>query len=333
METFGSRRQNQCPPGLTSLSSRLRLSIPGEDRISALPDSLLYHILSFLPMKDTAATTVLSKRWKPLFLSQLILNFEDNPFPNPSQFRRFLNSFIAERDNNLPILSFNLKCRFRYFKYDITKFVTNVVQRGVQNLSIDLLFHGRVPTCVLTTKTLAVLKLKRLTFDVPHVHLPSLKVLHLEHVTFGYFEYITKLLSGCPILNELETKDLFIEQYSRVLRVVVLSLPNLVRANISDDLIRYDWLHMAQHLRIRQWYKIASLWLALKWIKEEVGYIFLQRSRKKFRQLFFPLGDGIPFHVLHTLSSGTLSKNESCYGLSYETQLRYDDGSRTIEKH
>ncbi|KEH15851.1 F-box/RNI/FBD-like domain protein, partial [Medicago truncatula] len=232
--------------------SRLRLSIPGEDRISALPDSLLYHILSFLPMKDTAATTVLSKRWKPLFLSQLILNFEDNPFPNPSQFRRFLNSFIAERDNNLPILSFNLKCRFRYFKYDITKFVTNVVQRGVQNLSIDLLFHGRVPTCVLTTKTLAVLKLKRLTFDVPHVHLPSLKVLHLEHVTFGYFEYITKLLSGCPILNELETKDLFIEQYSRVLRVVVLSLPNLVRANISDDLIRYDWLHMAQHLRIRQ---------------------------------------------------------------------------------
>lgn len=243
--------------------SRLRLSIPGEDRISALPDSLLYHILSFLPMKDTAATTVLSKRWKPLFLSQLILNFEDNPFPNPSQFRLFLNSFIAERDNNLPILSFNLKCRFRYFKYDITKFVTNVVQRGVQNLSIDLLFHGRVPTCVLTTKTLAVLKLKRLTFDVPHVHLPSLKVLHLEHVTFGYFEYITKLLSGCPILNELETKDLFIEQYSRVLRVVVLSLPNLVRANISDDLIWYDWLHMAQHLRIRQVCMCISIYLSI----------------------------------------------------------------------
>jgi len=246
--------------------SLLRLSIPGEDRISALPDSLLYHILSFLPMKDTAATTVLSTRWKPLFLSQLILNFEDNPFPNSAAFRRFVHSFIAKRDNNLPILSFSLKCRFRcYYRNDFTNFVSNVVRRGVQNLSIELFytnnhFKTTFHTRFLTTKTLAVLKLKRLTLDqYLHVHLPSLKVLHLESVTFIHFEYITKLLPGCPNLHELETNDLIIKELSVVLKVV-LSLPNLVRANIYDNLTQYDWLHMAQHLRIRQVYMYVCIY-------------------------------------------------------------------------
>lgn len=62
-------------------------------------------------------------------------------------------------------------------------------------------------------------------------------------------------------------------------------------------------------------------------------YLCIIKISSIFDVPVFPLADGNSFLVLHTLSSGTLSKNESCYGLSYETQLRCDDGSRTIEKH
>ncbi|KAL0430741.1 UNVERIFIED_CONTAM: F-box/LRR-repeat protein, partial [Sesamum radiatum] len=37
------------------------------DRISSLPDSVICHILSFLPTKDAAATSMLSTKWKHIF--------------------------------------------------------------------------------------------------------------------------------------------------------------------------------------------------------------------------------------------------------------------------
>ncbi|KAI3965660.1 hypothetical protein MKX01_010617 [Papaver californicum] len=54
-----------------------------EDRISELPESLIHHILSFLPIKCIASTTILSKRWNNLWLSLPILDFTQWRSPPP----------------------------------------------------------------------------------------------------------------------------------------------------------------------------------------------------------------------------------------------------------
>ncbi|PNX75699.1 F-box/FBD/LRR-repeat protein [Trifolium pratense] len=223
------------------------------DIISALPDALLHHILFFLPTKEAAATMTLSKRWKPLLS---IINLDDQHFPDPSAFREMFNSFTTNRDKTLPIHSFQLTCRGHnhYCKDDIPNFVNAVVQRNVENLSIDL-SNSLFPTFVLTTKFLSVLKLKKLLLDdFRSVDLPSLKFLCLESVTFTHHSYLIKILSACPVLEELETKDLTVKKIYGLHRycpdTYVTWLSKLARANISGRHVFYDCLNNAEHLQL-----------------------------------------------------------------------------------
>ncbi|MCH95538.1 F-box/RNI/FBD-like domain protein [Trifolium medium] len=166
------------------------------------------------------------------------------------------NSFTTQRDKTVSILSLHLICRRcnRYCKDDIPNFVNTVVQWNVQNLNIDL-SNSLFPTFVLTTKSLSVLKLKRLLLDdFPSVDLPSLKFLRLESVTFTHYSYIIDILSACPVLEELEAKDLTVKKNYRVHRdcpgTYVTGLFNLVRANISGRHVSYDCLNNAEHLQL-----------------------------------------------------------------------------------
>ncbi|XP_058728502.1 putative F-box/FBD/LRR-repeat protein At5g22610 isoform X2 [Vicia villosa] len=118
-------------------------SIPTADRISDLPDSILSSILSILPTKHAATTSILSKRWKPLWLSIPTLDIDDETFKDFNSFIQFVFSIIFSlRDNTLTVPSFRFKCR-RYHSLlkqdDFNQIFHFLIQkRGVQNLTIQL---------------------------------------------------------------------------------------------------------------------------------------------------------------------------------------------------
>lgn len=72
-------------------SSTLLRAIPTVDRISYLPDSILCHILSFVPTKLVAITSVLSKRWEQVWLSVLALYFDQEAFIDFNSFHNFVS--------------------------------------------------------------------------------------------------------------------------------------------------------------------------------------------------------------------------------------------------
>nr|AFK37735.1 unknown [Lotus japonicus] len=179
-----------------------------DDIISMLPDQVLCHILSFLPIHIAAATSILSKRWTPLWLSVPSLYFDDRSYllnnNKPCDcFNKFIYKTIVARDAHLPIRMFRLKCRASNFElsdYDLNTWINAATQRGLEDLHIKLpitsttvLRMSRVFSC----KTLVVLKLTGLDVNVfSFVDLPSLKTLHLSQVGFPKPQYLMELLCG-----------------------------------------------------------------------------------------------------------------------------------------
>ncbi|KAK7293099.1 hypothetical protein RJT34_15960 [Clitoria ternatea] len=81
------------------------------DRISALPDALLCHILSYLPTKEAVRTRIISKRRIPLWRSLPLLHFTDDEVEDPEtafHFTAFIYYVLTSRDP-IPLQSFCLE--------------------------------------------------------------------------------------------------------------------------------------------------------------------------------------------------------------------------------
>ncbi|XP_045793822.1 F-box/FBD/LRR-repeat protein At4g26340-like [Trifolium pratense] len=239
--------------------SYLRSTPPTVDRISTLPDSVICHILSFLPTKEAAATTILSKKWNrnPLWLSLLTLDFDQQNFADFASFRHFVYSVMLMRNITLPIRSFLLKCgnSSDFNRHDVNRFIQAVVQRGIQNLNLHMFTATshcfKLPQCVLNCNSLTVLKLKWLRIQhFSKVNFPLLKTLHLEDIRFFLRHpiYLQKFLHGCPVLEDLQIQDILLFDYECG---EFNGLLKLVKANIFNSTmwnIPFSWVCNAKFL-------------------------------------------------------------------------------------
>ncbi|KAG5409460.1 hypothetical protein IGI04_005779, partial [Brassica rapa subsp. trilocularis] len=208
------------------------------DIISQLPDDLLLRILSSLSLKEVMATSFLSQRWRSLWklgsklkignkdFSELLVKWVSRSLAisNPQILKSLDIKLIpGELDRNINSL------------YRFSSLVKTAVSCGLRELKIEFLYTSlELPSIFYACGTLETLILCRLYFaDVPpNGSLSSLKTLCLLSVKFSGDESVQKLLSICPVLEELVVRR---SGYSNV-EIFTINVPSLT--SLSIDYIR-----------------------------------------------------------------------------------------------
>ncbi|KAF7825784.1 F-box/FBD/LRR-repeat protein [Senna tora] len=243
-----------------------------DDRLSNLPDPLLCHILSSLPTKQAVATSILSRRWNPLWRFITSLDFDDGMSRDGSfdkeslseenerkylRFVRFVNKVLFSRDKHRQIKSFRLKCYSIFIcSHNINAWVDYAIRHKVEHLDIKIPFPFLksgiyVPSSVLTCETIVVLKLECMSFSdyAYSICLPSLKTLHLEAVFFEETYSIELLFSGCTLLENLVLKCYAFYNLGWQ-HLEIKPLPCLVSADVATKGFPLAPLYNAKSLRL-----------------------------------------------------------------------------------
>ncbi|KAF2531432.1 hypothetical protein F2Q70_00031420, partial [Brassica cretica] len=175
----------------------------GYDRISLLPDSLLTQILLHLPTKDSVKTSLLSTRWRNLWLDVPGLDLHSNDFRySSSAIKTFTDKFL-ELNRESRLLKFKIKYdECNVYLFGISEWFVTAINRGAQVLDVDTLrcpfYKDFMPLDVYKSKTLV-----------------SLKLVNVE---------ARKLVSGCPVLEDLTLCRSFDDKLPVALRVMSQTL-------------------------------------------------------------------------------------------------------------
>ncbi|KAM5575445.1 putative FBD-associated F-box protein [Rosa sericea] len=222
--------------------SQLRVT----DRISDLPDSLLCHILSFIPTKYSVSTSILSTRWKRVWASVPRLEFHEIHFPNSESFVLFVSRVLYFR-NSSDIQKFKLECYCAERFSHIDGWIRTAIMHNLVELDLCVEKdeshdphpedeHPDLPKSLFMCKTLVVLNL-RSTFIINTPTswcLPRLKVLFIT-VNYPGYDLMEKLLPGCPALEDLTIFGTVGEGYLNF-NVSALELKKLrINLNTEED--------------------------------------------------------------------------------------------------
>ncbi|XP_012846639.1 PREDICTED: F-box/LRR-repeat protein At3g26922-like isoform X4 [Erythranthe guttata] len=182
------------------MTSSMSVAAVNSDRISGLKDEILVRILSFLPTQTCVSTSILSRRWRFLWASVPSIIFEYTDCEDS-----IYRAMLLQRVENINTLCISGWKSFKWFQFDT--WITVAITRNVQNIDLNIEHDGDfIPRCLFNCKTLVDLRLVwcGVIPTVPTACLPRLKNLRLIAVTFEDDDTLNHLLSGCPLLEELE---------------------------------------------------------------------------------------------------------------------------------
>ncbi|CAH8279536.1 unnamed protein product [Arabidopsis lyrata] len=177
-----------------------------EDMISQLPDHLICLILNHLPTKDVVKTSVLSTRWKSLWLLVSGLGLNSRDFSDFNTFKSFCHRVS---DSNKALWIKKLKLTIdesvdngaSYLK----SWIDAAAKRKLQHLIVHSLPHFyKTPENLYECETLVYLQLFEVALnDAKFVSFPCMKTMHLEDNVYPNEATFKKLISCCPVLEDL----------------------------------------------------------------------------------------------------------------------------------
>lgn len=208
---------------------KLKKSEDQQDLLSGLPDEILLHILSFLPIEE-AVKTVLIRRFGNLWRSFRILDFDQclshSCYNGPYCNQKLMNLIHQVVKFNESRTLEKLSLKFAFHKgYDsiledqglkstaneIDSLVRFAVGKKVKVLNLDLLGCGFIelvedyslPDVVFRNDHLMELRLASCDIELPgEISLKSLKILSLKDIELSD-KLMEKILLGCPSLEDL----------------------------------------------------------------------------------------------------------------------------------
>ncbi|KAH7675535.1 RNI-like protein, partial [Dioscorea alata] len=164
------------------------------ERFSHLPDELCISILSKLTALDAVRTSILSKRWKDLWMSATSLKFDYRQFPNSMDKNSKFIELICQWDTTFCLQLWDFKEEIP----NIRRWISFTLRRFVQEL--ELFIHrntlNRLPDELFTRESLTVLSLTMLdnVLELPSsITLPNVRTPHLGLMAF----------QSCPKLEYL----------------------------------------------------------------------------------------------------------------------------------
>ncbi|ESQ44162.1 hypothetical protein EUTSA_v10006219mg [Eutrema salsugineum] len=186
-----------------------------KDFISALHDSVLCQILSNLSTKEAGSTSILARRWRYLFAYVPDLDFDDSSSLDPTSFAKFVDR-VLELGKDCVLNKFSLKSGKDIWGWGskVSSWISKVLERGVSDLDLHFSpeIYSPLPSKIFKSKSLVRLKIGPEggpSRQLKKVCLPKLKTLHLDSFMFEEDAMgFPKLLSGCPVLEELGLPNL-----------------------------------------------------------------------------------------------------------------------------
>ncbi|KAF5181287.1 F-box protein [Thalictrum thalictroides] len=185
------------------------------DRISCLPEGVLLHILSFLPTKFAVGTSILSTKWRYLWISLPILDFCDDLLcstkstsedQNDTQvnFMNFVDRVLLFHKASLQ--KFCLTCKTAHDPSRVNAWISTVIMRKVREMIIDVVLKDSFafPKCPLQCEVLTVLKVEMDdVLKIPaSITFSNLKILHCRYIGFSCDQSNQEVTLLFPTLEE-----------------------------------------------------------------------------------------------------------------------------------